>query len=327
MLPPAALHPRNRDMAGDILSTRAVRLGLREIKGLREAAVDAIVARRGGGYDSVRDLWLRTGLDAASLERLADADVFGSLGLSRRDALWAVKALGRTGDDGQDLPLFACADNRRREPDAHLPAMPPGEEVVNDYRFLRHSLKAHPVQFVRPMLNARRVIPSADLETTRNGRRISVAGLVLVRQRPGSAKGVIFMTLEDEHGIANVIVWPKVFERDRPIVLGARFMIVHGRLQNENGIIHVVAERIEDQTPLLVALCDDAVPVETLANADEVKRPITDGPDRRVAAGIKRKERLSRSPDQLDLLETTARALDVTSPGTAHALPKGRNFR
>ncbi len=326
-LPPAVLHPRNRDMAGDILSTHAVRLGFREIKGLRENAVEALVTARGKGYDSVRDLWLRTGLDRASLERLADADVFGSLGLSRRDALWAVRALGRTGDDGQDLPLFASSDNRRQEPDAHLPAMPLGEEVVNDYRFLRHSLKAHPVQFVRPMLDARRVTPSAALETVPNGRRIAVAGLVLVRQRPGSAKGVIFMTLEDEHGIANVIVWPKVFERDRPILLSARFMIVHGRLQNQNGVIHIVADRIEDQTPLLAALCDDAAPVETLANADEVKRPVTNGPDRRIAADLKRKERLSRSTNQLDLLDATATALDVTSPGTAHALPKGRNFR
>ncbi len=334
-LPITSLHPRNRGMAGDILSTRAVRLGFREIKGLRQDAIERIAAARGKGYDSVRDLWLRTGLDRATLERLADADVFGSIGLSRRDALWAVKALGRTGDDGQDLPLFGSADNHRREPDAHLPAMPPGEEVVNDYRFLRHSLKAHPVQFVRPMLDARRVAPSALLDAMPTGRRISVAGLVLVRQRPGTAKGVIFMTLEDEHGIANVIVWPKVFERDRPIVLSARFMIVHGRLQNEHGIIHVIADRIEDQTPLLIALSEDAAPIETLANADEVKRPVSNGPDRRIAADLKRKERM-RQPagqpiddrtGQLDLLDATAMALDVPARATAHALPKGRNFR
>ncbi len=209
----SGLHARHRSMANDIWSTRAVRLGLREIKGLPEKGARVIEQCCGKGYDSVRDVWLRTGLEPSVLERLADADAFGSLGLTRREALWAVKALGRTGDAAQDLPLFAAPTSSppsgaALEPDAHLPPMPLGEEVVNDYRFLRHSLKAHPVSFVRPHLAARHVTPNGALDTTPSGRRLSVAGLVLVRQRPGSAKGVIFMTIEDEAGVANVIVWP-----------------------------------------------------------------------------------------------------------------------
>ena len=322
------LHPRHRSMSGDIHSTHAVRLGLREIKGFAEAAARVIEERCGRGYDSVRDVWLRTGLAPSVLERLADADAFGSLGLSRRDALWAVKALGRTGDAAQDLPLFAAPPGPAQEPDAHLPSMPLGEEVVNDYRFLRHSLKAHPVSFVRPLLGQRGVTPHGALETTPTGRRLSVAGLVLVRQRPGSAKGVIFMTLEDEEGVANVIVWPKVFERFRPVVLGARFVVVHGCLQNESGVIHVVAKAIEDRTDLLAHLADNTAGLEQLARADEVRRPQPDARDKRIDSTLKRRERLAvtepacRAPEQLTLA-----ALDVPARATRHALPKGRNFR
>jgi error-prone DNA polymerase len=307
-------------MADDIHATHALRLGLREIKGLPEAVAAAILQRRDRGYDSVRDLWLRTGLERAHLERLADADAFGSLGLSRRDALWAVKALGRTGDDGQDLPLFAAETRARNEPDAHLPSMPPGEEVVNDYRFLRHSLKAHPVSFVRGDLDQRRVTPSRALEAIPSGRRLAVAGLVLVRQRPGSAKGVIFMTLEDEGGIANVIVWPKTFERFRRVVLGARFVVVHGRLQSESGVIHVVADRLDDGTPLLARLTADHTPLDVTARADEVKRPQIDPREKRLDAAVQRRTRLGGTQLALSHLDQPARA-------TRHALPKGRNFR
>ena len=238
-------------MASDIHTTHAVRLGFREIKGLREEAMKTLTAARGRGYDSVRDLWLRTGLAPGVLERLADADAFGSLGLCRRDALWAVKALGRTGDD-ENLPLFcSVAPGARREADAHLPSMPPGEEVVNDYRFLRLSLKAHPVHFIREALAQAGVVRNEQLTELIPGRRVSVGGLVLVRQRPGSAKGVIFMTLEDETGVANTIVWPKVFEHHRAIVLGARFVVLTGKLQSQDGVVHVVAEKIEDRTDML----------------------------------------------------------------------------
>ncbi len=335
------LHPRHAPMATDIHTTHAVRLGFREIKGLPEKAVQTIVELRGRGYDSVRDLWLRTGLQTSILERLADADVFGSLGLNRRDALWAVKALGRTGDD-ENLPLFCSIGNgARRESDTHLPAMPPGEEVVNDYRFLRMSLKAHPVQFIRQELARLGVIRNEQLTEIPSGRRVSVAGLVLVRQRPGSAKGVIFMTLEDETGIANTIVWPKIFERYRTLVLGARFIVLTGKLQSEFGVIHIVADKIEDRTDLLSRLTDDDAdaPVleRTLARADEVVRGSQ--PDPRENGVDKAQARRSRinltantnvkaaNPGAGNLPLFTAADLDVPARATRHVLPKGRNFR
>jgi error-prone DNA polymerase len=319
------LLPRHHSMAGDIATTCALRLGLREIKGLPEAAGRSLATQRGRGYDSVRDVWLRTGLAPAMLERFADADAFGSLGLSRRDALWAIKALGRTGDAAQDLPLFAGHVGPNQEPDAQLPSMPLGEEVVHDYRVLRHSLKAHPVAFVRSMLDAEQVTPHSQIDVTPPGRRIAVAGLVLVRQRPGSAKGVIFMTLEDEGGVANIIVWPKVFERDRAVVLGARFVVVHGRLQKQDGVTHVVADRVVDRTELLAHLTDAAVLPAVLARADEVKRPQPDARDKRIDSALKRQQRLvvpAGAPQQLSLA-----ALDVPARATRHALPRGRNFR
>ncbi len=325
------LHPRHASMAADIHTTHAVRLGFREIKGLREQDVQTIVSLRGRGYDSVRDLWLRTGLSPGSLERLADADVFGSIGLVRRDALWAVKALGRTGDD-ENLPLFcSVAPGARREADAHLPVMPPGEEVVNDYRFLRMSLKAHPVHFIRDELTRVHVVRSEQLDAIPAGRRVSVAGLVLVRQRPGSAKGVIFMTLEDETGVANTIVWPKVFERHRAIVLGARFIVLTGKLQSEFGVIHVVAEKIEDRTDLLARLTDDDQPPlpRTLARADEVVRgSVPDPREIRVDAAISRRKRMGDlAPSNQNLPLFNAADLDVPARATRHVLPKGRNFR
>ena len=180
----------------------------------------------------MRDVWLRTGLSPRLLERLADADAFGSLGLTRREALWAAKALGRVGDRDDDLPLFAAesiaAPQRivSREPDVALPPMPLGEEVVNDYRFLRLSLRAHPAQFLRADLNSRGILRNEALRGIANDTRVRISGLVTCRQRPGSAKGVVFMTIEDESAVANVIVWPKVFERVRPVVLGARYVAV-----------------------------------------------------------------------------------------------------
>ena len=147
------------------------------------------------------------------LERLADADAFGSLGLTRREALWAAKALGRVGDGDDDLPLFGSRSPRcgewTGEPDVALPPMPLGEEVVNDYRFLRLSLRAHPAQFLRADLDARGILRNETLRTMRTGARVNISGLVTCRQRPGSAKGVVFMTIEDESAVANVIVWPR----------------------------------------------------------------------------------------------------------------------
>ena len=215
----------------------------------------------------MRDLWLRSGLTRSAIERLADADAFRSLGLDRREALWAARGLGG-GKERDRLPLFDKPEfaDVRREPDVGLPPMLRGEHVVNDYRFLSLSPKAHPVSFIRQTLAGQGIIASEALRdpprgaedrrsdregSTMNGRRVSVAGLVLVRQRPGSASGVIFMTIEDETDIANAVVWPKIFERFRPIVLGARLVKVSGKVQSESGVIHVVADRLDDLTPLL----------------------------------------------------------------------------
>jgi len=246
------LHSLNAAMKDDVQSTHAMRLGFREIKGIHEEEARLIVEKRGNGYDSIRDVWLRTGLSLRVLERLADADVFGDLGLSRREALWAVKILDRAGDHDA-LPLFREGNHnpRAREPDVHLPPMPLGEEVVNDYRFLRLSLRAHPSEFLRVDLAQRGIVKNETLRTLKTGAYVRVSGLVTCRQRPGSANGVIFMTIEDESAIANIIVWPKVLERYRPVVLGTRYVSVTGRMQEESGVIHVVADRLEDLTFLL----------------------------------------------------------------------------
>ena len=306
----ARLHSRHADMARDVRATRAIRLGLREISGLSEEHGRKIEAVRAEGFDSVRDLWLRTGLPPATLEKLARADAFRSLGLDRRDALWAVRALQRSGDK-DDLPLLARVHMDELEPDAALPPMRPGEHVIEDYRTLHLSLKAHPLAFVRPELAARGILRHEQLPTITPGRIVTVAGLVLVRQRPGDAKA-IFMTLEDETGIANTIVWLRAFELFRPIVLGARLISVTGELQNEQGVIHIIAHRIEDLSSLLRALTEEQPFAETLAHADLIRR---DNPDR------------FRHPRDGDALVTMLKR----KPGPAHDLPvdvmpKGRNF-
>jgi error-prone DNA polymerase len=304
-------------MAEDIRSTHAVRLGFRQILGAREDEMRKLVERRAAGYDSVRDLWLRGGLTLGQIEKLADADAFRSMGLDRREALWATRALNRVGDQ-DDLPLFAASrPERDAEPDAKLPPMPLGAHVVEDYRRLSLSLKAHPVAFMRNRLSARSILRSDALDRIKSGERIQVAGLVLVRQRPGTAKGVIFMTLEDEAGVANIIVWPKAFERLRAIVIGARFVSVSGKLQNEAGVIHVIAERMEDLTPMLGQLSDEGRQIETLARADEVRRP-------QLSVTAKRQ---GHRFAQVQLFQDK-RVVPAADEGKiAKAMPAGRNFR
>ena len=357
------VHDLHKDMRGDIRTTHAIRLGLREIKGLKEEDAKVIVARRrhlemrgdevaeprrvaapssfegglrppsqdDGSYDSVRDLWLRTGLSPRVLERLADADAFSSLGLNRRDALWAAKALGRVGDRDDDLPLFASSMRAQpqtlftsprwrgerevaREPDVRLPPMPIGEEVVNDYRFLRLSLRAHPAEFLRGDLASRGILRNEALRKTASGARATVSGLVTCRQRPGSANGVIFMTIEDETAMANIIVWPKTFERLRPIVLGARYVSVRGKVQEESGVIHVVAEHIEDLTHLLAQLTEHGAEIDAVARCDEVRRPVEELREARANGG--RESRLARL--MRDVPELAA-DLDTPARGSAHA--------
>ncbi len=271
------LHQRHGDMVNDVRTDHAVRLGFRQVKGLGEDAMKALVAARGRGYDSVRDVWLRSALPLSAIENLADVDAFRSLGLDRRDALWAARGLNRVGGQ-EDLPLFATVADPTREPDVALPGMPLGEHVVEDYRTLGLSLKAHPTALLRDALAARSVTRAGDLADMRNGARVRVAGLVLVRQRPGTASGVIFMTLEDETHIANIVVWPKVFEQFRAQVLGARLCAVDGVVQSERGVVHIVAARLHDYSPLLAQLSHGALD-PPVARADEVRRP---GADARV---------------------------------------------
>ena len=312
------IHPRHASMIEHIRATHAVRLGLRQIVGVREEDMRRLVERRGQAYDSVRDLWLRSGLTPAALEKLADADAFRSLGLDRRQALWAVRGLDRVGDQ-DDLPLFASRPARETEPDAKLPPMPLGAHVVEDYRRLSLSLKAHPASFMRARLAARGIVRSDALPKVKNNERVTVAGLVLVRQRPGTAKGVIFMTLEDETGIANVIVWPKAFERLRAIVLGARFIAVTGKLQSESGVIHIVAERMSDLTPMLGLLSEAGETISALARADEAHR--TEPTETR-----KRQGNRFAQPPRLDD-PRAAPILPLDGVDATRAMPAGRNFR
>jgi error-prone DNA polymerase len=320
-------------MRGDIRATHAVRLGLREIKGFSEGDAKLVMERRRQGYDSVRDVWLRTGWAPRVLERLADADAFGSLGLSRRDALWAAKALGRVGDRDDDLPLFAAGSlpslfeerehalQMKREPDVALPPMPLGEEVVNDYRFLRLSLKAHPAEFLRADLTRRGVLRNEALRSTASGAWVKISGLVTCRQRPGSANGVVFMTIEDETSVANVIVWPKVFERVRPVVLGARFVTVAGRMQKESEVIHVIAEELDDLTVLLARLAQGGEDIDSLARCDEVRRPVDELREHRTHGG-----RQSRLVRLLQEMPDLAADLVVPARGSAHAPNRRRHL-
>lgn len=257
---PARILPRHAEMRGVIETKHAVRLGFRQIKGLSKERMEQFAERRGAGYSSVRDVWLRSGLDVDDVERLAQADAFRSLGLDRRKALWAVRALdGKSA--AERLPLFDQPAIRLRElePETKLPIMPLGEHVIHDYRSLGLSLKAHPVAFLRERLDRAGVIPNANLGAVRDGRRVSVAGLVLVRQRPGKGNA-IFLTLEDDKAVANVIFWERTFTRFRPIVMGARFVKVTGKLQSESDVIHIVAEKIEDLTPWLTVLLEEMTP-------------------------------------------------------------------
>jgi error-prone DNA polymerase len=260
----------------------AIRLGFRQIKGLSQEDGDWIVAARGNGYAQPMDLWRRAGLKKRALQALARADAFGSLGLSRRQALWAVQAVG--GD--KPLPLFEAMgeEERGEEPAVHLPEPTLGEEVVQDYSHLRLSLKAHPCALLRPALAGETL--AEELLTLPNGAKVTVSGLVLVRQRPGSARGVVFSTLEDETGWSNIVIWEDTFKKFRREILSARLMRVTGELQRQGIVTHVISKRIEDVSYLLDELAIGATgdPSATFADVsaptDEVRRPVYSPPSR-----------------------------------------------
>jgi error-prone DNA polymerase len=249
------------------LEDDALRLGLRQVGGLHREAADRLVQRR--PYGSIEDLHSRGKVPVHAIQRLAAADAFRSIGLDRRAALWDSRALKAA----PDLPLFAYAealDEGIEETVAQLPEMPLAEHVINDYQTIRLSLKAHPMHFLRAHYAARKFVTAEQLKRMRDGRRLSMAGVVLIRQRPGTSKGVVFITIEDETGIANLVVWPAVFEKQRKIVMGARLMAVHGIVQKDpdSDVIHVVAGRLEDHTHLLSRLSDDPLLPSTLEKAD-----------------------------------------------------------
>ena len=253
----------------------ALRLGLRQIKGLNAQDGDWLVAARGNGYVDIDAIWRRAGLGGGALERLAHADAFASMGASRRDALWVAKRYAVFGQKraAAPLPLFEASGVGEwgEEAAIELPPMVLGAEVVADYTALRLSLKAHPMALLRETFAA--AIPHEDLVTTRNDSRAIVAGLVLARQRPGTAKGVIFMTLEDETGTANIIVWPKAFEKFRRTVLTARLLKVTGRVQREGIVVHVIAEMIEDASSLLDSLSRRDASDQNETSGFEIKAP------------------------------------------------------
>ena len=265
------LEPLNSPPVGD---DHALRLGLRQIDGLPEYVAAALVSARegGGAFRDIADLRARAGLSPAHIERLASADAFTSLGLTRRQALWDARSLIAA----PDLPLFRAAAVREEGAEraaVRLPVMPLSEEVVADYQTTRLSLKAHPMAFLRADLAARGFVRAADLRERKFRSMVQVAGVVLIRQRPGSAKGVTFITLEDETGVINLVVWPDLKEKQRKVVMGARLMEVRGRVEYDDAVIHVIAAHLTDATQRLHALSDDLLDAP-LARADEVNRPM-----------------------------------------------------
>ncbi len=232
----------------------AVRLGFRQVSGLANVHGAQVAVSRGTlPFASVEEVWRRAGVPRAAIERLAEADAFHCIAEDRRQGLWKVKGLGAA-----PLPLFAAADAREQgfspegiEPDVGLTPLTAGREVVEDYRSLQLSLRGHPVSFLRDQLSAARIVRCADLATIRDGRNVEVAGVILVRQRPGSARGVLFITIEDETGIANGILWPDRFEIYRRQVMSSSMIAMRGRLQKEGEVIHVICDRITDHDDML----------------------------------------------------------------------------
>jgi error-prone DNA polymerase len=267
----------------------AVRLGLRQVDGMREDVALRMEKARNQPFASLADLKARARLDSGTMRRLAAADAFRSIGLDRRGALWEARAL----KDAPDLPLFVAADAHDEGEDAHatLPQMPICEHVVADYQTTRLSLKAHPMAFLRKSMMRQGYKANVELKGLRQGQRVRLAGLVLIRQRPGTAKGVCFITLEDETGVANLVVWPKVMERFRKVIMTARVIDVRGVVQTDGNVIHVVAHELRDKSDVLLRLADNPYekPMEApLAHADEVRRPIPSrsGPPR-VGPGMR----------------------------------------
>jgi len=250
--------------------TLAVRLGFRQIRGFKKDDGHWLAAARGNGYHSIDAIWRRAGLGRPALMKLAGADAFAEYGLTRRDAIWDVKGLG--GD--RPLPLFEA--NGEGLPDLRtiLPTLSPGERVFEDYVTTRLTLGTHPVSLLRGVMPES--CASNRLRAMADGTWLSVAGLVIARQRPGTASGVIFLTLEDEAAVSNIVVWPRIFAKFRRSVMAGRLLLIKGRLQREGSVTHVIATVIEDYSHLIDTLGDPAGAGDTIDppqdNMDEARR-------------------------------------------------------
>ncbi|MBV9539827.1 MAG: error-prone DNA polymerase, partial [Alphaproteobacteria bacterium] len=234
----------------------AMRLGFRQVDGFKEEWAGAIENNRGYGYPSFPEFVRRSGLPKKALMVLADADAFRSLGMDRREAIWAVRRL----PDQHSLALFDAQRTKElpTEKIAPLPAMPLREHVLADYQTLRLSLKGYPMQFLRPTFDAERVLTNKQVSDSKDGAYARCAGVVLVRQMPGDA-GVVFVTLSDETGITNVVVWPRILERFRSEIMRARLLMVEGKVQSAEGVVHLVADRIWDRSDELEQLAAEPV--------------------------------------------------------------------
>ncbi|MHC1942742.1 error-prone DNA polymerase [Bradyrhizobium sp. UFLA06-06] len=263
-----------------------------------------VAARNRRPFTSLEDFARDTGLPKRALILLADADAFRSLGLDRREALWAVRRL----PDDVPLPLFEAA-TAREQPDEGakpLPEMPRPEQVVADYQTIRLSLKGHPMEFLRDTFTKERVVACHTINQSNDRRRVRCAGVVLVRQRPGSAKGVVFMTLEDETGIANIVVWPKVMEQYRKEVMGARLILVEGYIQSSpEGVTHLVAQRMTDRSHDLIGLANESL---------SRKHPVPAGPALIEPLNDDRRDHGDNSPQK------------IRHPRNVRILPPSRDF-
>lgn len=256
----------------------ALRIGFRQIDGFREAWANEIVSAR--PFRTIEELAHKANLPARALRLLADADACRSLGLDRRQALWEVR---RT--PVNTLPLFEAAQAKELglEQDANLPVMTKGEHVVADYQSVRLSLKGHPMEFLRERFRAIGVLSCAELAVAKNGSQAKVAGVVLIRQRPGKGNA-IFITLEDESGVSNLLLWASRFEKMRRPVMAARLMLATGEVQrSREGVTHLMTSRVEDYTFMLNEITSRERTDMPMARADEVNRPVYRNEDRQAA--------------------------------------------
>jgi error-prone DNA polymerase len=320
-----------KDLAALHLSPRRLALPL-EGRG-RKTEIEVVAAKCAGpdsraeSWDrpaptTLEDLHRRSGVSVATLEKLAAADAFRSFRLDRRQALWQARALVRA----PELPLFAHAAQREMslEPEVALPVMPLSEHVVADYQTLRLSLKAHPMHFLRAALREEGIIDAGELRNVKDGARVAYAGVVLVRQRPGTAKGVVFMTLEDEMGVANAVVWANMLERFRKVVMAARLILIKGVVQRHQDIIHIVAQYLEDRSHWLRRLAEEGPSLKVpIANAVEAARAFSD----EVEAGSSMESATKKKPrafsDEVEAgssMESATEKKPIPEPGSARAV-------